>query len=352
MFIKYFLSIFSATLICLIITPLVRWFFISRGWVEDPLIKHRQTGNATALSPVPRGGGIPIFLAVSITSSLFLPSDKHLLGIILASLLTLVVGVWDDLKDISPQLRLVTNIFAAGIVVSAGIGVAYISNPFNQTIIDLSLFRWDFIFLGNHSLWYLADILAIFWIVLCMNIVGWSAGVEGQLPGFVAISAIFIGILGIKFSQDIQQWPVIILAGAVAGAYLGFLPYNFFPQSIMPGYSAKSLAGFFLGVLAILSGAKLATTILLLGVPLIDAGFVILKRLASHRSPLAGGPDHLHHTLLKLGWSRPSISVLYWTLSLVLGTVSLFLNSQQKLYVFLGLILVFFSFTIKVSRHT
>ena len=184
-----------------------------------------------------------------------------------------------------------------------------------------------------------------------MNIVGWSAGVDGQLPGFVAISAIYIGLIGLRFSQDSTQWPVIILAGAVAGSYLGFLPFNLFPAKIMPGYSGKSLAGFFLSLLAILSGAKLATVILLLGIPIIDAVFVILKRLLHRRSPLKGGPDHLHHYLLKIGWTRNQIAIFYWSISFILGFISLFLNSSQKFYVFIGLIIVFIGISLKVYRR-
>jgi UDP-GlcNAc:undecaprenyl-phosphate GlcNAc-1-phosphate transferase len=184
-----------------------------------------------------------------------------------------------------------------------------------------------------------------------MNIVGWSSGVDGQLPGFVAISALFIGLLGLRFSTDTTQWPVIILSLTVAGAYLGFLPWNFFPQKIMPGYSGKSLAGFFLALLSILSGAKLATLIFLLGIPMLDAVFVLVRRLANGRSPFSPGSDHLHHFLLKSGWGRRKIALIYWSFSLFLGVISLFLNSQQKFYVFIGIAFLFFGFILKVWRR-
>ncbi len=347
---NFFFAIILSTIISATITPLIRHFFVSRGWVEDPIKKQQKTHNSTATSASPRGGGVPIFCAVCLTSIVFLPTDQHLLGILGASILVLLVGLWDDIVDISPVFRLFTNFLAASVVVGCGIGIAYISNPFGG-VIDLSWPRINFDFFGPHSIWLISDLLAIFWIVACMNFVGWSSGVEGQLSGFVSISAIFIGILGLRYSADISQWPVVILAGAVAGAYLGFLPFNLPPQKIMPGYSGKSLAGFFLAVLAILSGAKLATVILLLGVPIIDAVFVLIKRIVSGRFPLSGGPDHLHHSLLSLGWSRIQISLFYSFISLSLGILSLFLNSQQKFYVFLGLVLLFVGFLLKVSRR-
>jgi UDP-GlcNAc:undecaprenyl-phosphate GlcNAc-1-phosphate transferase len=351
MLINFLLAIGLSTIISFILTPLTKKYFIKKRWVEDPKIKEQKTHNATALTIVPRGGGLPVFFSVLVTSIVFLPVDKHLLGILLASLIALLVGLLDDIKDISPILRLITNIIIALVVVASGIGIAFISNPFGG-IIDLSFWRINFNFLGPHSIWVISDILAILWIVWCMNIVGWATGVDGQLPGFASISAIFIGILALKYSTDIAQWPVIILAGAVAGAYLGFLPYNFFPQSIMPGYSGKSLAGFFLAVLAILSGAKLATLIFLLGVPMIDAVYTIVRRFLSHKPIYLGDGKHFHHQLLKLGWSRRSIAFLYWSFSLILGLMSLGLNSQQKLYVFFGLVLVLVSVFIWISRRT
>ncbi|MFA5750164.1 MAG: MraY family glycosyltransferase [Candidatus Shapirobacteria bacterium] len=347
----FLLAIVLSALISLISTPITRNFFISHGWIEDPIIKNKKTNNATAISSVPRGGGIPIFIAITISCLFFLPLDKHLVGILLAAFITLIIGLWDDIKDISPLLRLITNIIIALIVVGFGIGIAFISNPFGG-VIDLSFLRLNFNFLGNHSIWIISDIIAIIWIVWCMNIVGWATGVDGQLPGFVAISAFFIGILGFRYSSDITQWPVIILSGAVCGAYLGFLPFNFFPQSIMPGYSGKSLAGFLLAVLAILSGAKLATIIFLLGIPMLDAVYTIIRRLIKHQPIYIGDGQHFHHQLLKKGWSRRSIAIFYWIVSLVLGSLSLFLNSSQKLYVFIGITLIFLGIFIRFSRHT
>ncbi len=349
--IRFFLSILVAFFFSIILTPIVRNFFIRRGWIENPVVKNKKTHNATAISAVPRGGGIPIFIAIVFTCLLFLPLDKHLLGIIFAAFFSLIVGVWDDIKDVSPKIRLITNLITAIIVVGTGIGIAYISNPFGPGVIDLSFIKINFNLLGPHSIWVISDILAVVWIVWCMNIVGWATGVDGQLPGFTAISAIFIGILGLKYSSDITQWPLIILSGAVCGAYLGFLPFNFFPQSIMPGYSGKSLAGFFLAVLAILSGAKLATLILLLGIPMIDGIITIIRRLIKHQPIYLGDGQHFHHQLLNRGWSRRSIALIYWFFSFVLGMVSLFLNSSQKFYVFLGIFLLFFSLFVHFSRR-
>lgn len=351
MSISFFLAIFISFAISFFITPLVRNLFISKNWVENPHEKQKKTHNATALSSVPRGGGLPIFIAVFITSIIFLPLDGHLKGILLASLITLIIGLIDDIKDLSPKIRFVFNFIAALIIVASGIGIAHISNPFGTSPIDLSFLKINFDFFGPRSIWLIPDLLAIFWIIWCMNIVGWATGVDGQLPGFVSISAFFIGLLAIRYSTDITQWPVIILAGAVCGSYLGFLPFNFFPQSIMPGYSGKSLSGFLLAVLAILSGAKLATLVFLLFVPMLDAVYTIFRRLAAKKPIYLGDGKHFHHQLLKAGWSRRSIAIFYWLISFTLGIVSLFLNSQQKLYFFIACSFLVFALFLNFSRH-
>ncbi len=345
----FFIIFFSATISYFFYPPVIK-FFTSRHWLENPRLKQKKSGNATATTTVPRGGGLPIFISILASSLIFLPLDKHLWGILLASALALMVGLIDDVRDISPKIRLLTNFLSASIVVASGIGIAYISNPFGG-IINLAHPQIHFDLFGPHSIWLLADILAIFWIMWCMNFVGWSAGVEGQLPGFVSISAFFIGILALRYSTDATQWPVIILAFIISGAYLGFLPWNFYPQKIMPGYSGKSLAGLLLAVLSILSGAKLATLIFLLAVPMLDAIFVITYRLWHKKPPLMSDGNHLHHQLLKLGWGRRRISLFYWLLSFSLGILSLFLNSQQKFYAFLGITILFFGATLRFFRR-
>jgi len=315
-------------------TGVVKSFFEKKGWVENRKKKEKEVGNVTAVKAVPRGGGIPIFLSVLVVL-FFLPIDKHLLGILLGGFLALVVGVWDDILDISPLPRLLTNFLAAGIVVGSGIGIAVLSNPFGG-VINLAQPQIAFELLGKtRTIWVAADLLAIVWIVWCMNSVGWATGVEGQLPGFAAISAIVIGLLALRFSQDITQWPVIILSFALAGGYLGFLPHNFYPQKIMPGYSGKSLAGYFLAVLAILSGAKLATVILVLGIPMIDGAWAVIRRVWHKKAPWKGDAGHFHHHLLRAGWGRRRISIFYWLVSLALGVLALSLNSEQKLWAFL-----------------
>jgi len=319
-----------AFLITFSLTPLVAKFAKKFGLVDDP--RHRPHPAHIHKGIIPRAGGLAIYLGFVVTCLLFLPITKVLLGIIGGATIIILIGLWDDRADLSPYFRFLTNFLAAGIVVGAGVGIPYITNPFGG-VLRLDIWRIGFNFWGPHSILVLADLFAIFWIVWCANIVNWSKGVDGQMPGFVAIAAATLGILSFRFSaHDISQWVVTALAFTTAGAFLGFLPWNFYPQKIMPGYGGGTLAGYLLAVLSILSWGKLGTAILVLGIPMIDASYTIGRRIVQGKSPFRADRGHLHHKLLDLGWGKRRIALFYWLFSAILGVVALTLTSQQKLF--------------------
>jgi UDP-GlcNAc:undecaprenyl-phosphate GlcNAc-1-phosphate transferase len=226
---------------------------------------------------------------------------------------------------------------AAAVPIIAGIGIAFVSNPAGG-IINLSNPQINFFLLGEQrSIWVLSDIFALFWIVTLMNFLNMGAkGVDGQLPGVVSIAAATIALLSLQFSADITQWPVIILAVIVSGAYLGFLPWNFYPQRIMPGFSGSNLAGYLLAVISILSTTKVGTLFVVLGVPLIDSGYTILRRILSGKSPVWGDRGHLHHKLLDLGLTKRQVAYFYWLITALLGALAINLNTSYKLYTIVG----------------
>jgi UDP-GlcNAc:undecaprenyl-phosphate/decaprenyl-phosphate GlcNAc-1-phosphate transferase len=329
-----------AAVFAAIVAPVVIAIYQRYGWVDDPLKKlHAKVVHTY---PVPRGGGIVIFSALTAGALFFLGVDKHSVGILAGALVLVIVGVLDDVYDMNPYGRLLLGIVAALTVVVAGIGIAFITNPFGQGVIYLNEPQIPIYFMGKlRTIWILADIFAVLWIVWCMNMINWSKGLDGQLPGQVVIAAGVIAILSLRFTEDLTQWSVTILAGITAGAYLGFLPWNMFPQRMMPGYGGGSLAGFLLAVLSILSGAKVATLMIVLAVPMIDAAYVMLTRIRKGKSPVWGDRNHLHHKLLELGWSKRRIAYFYWLVTLVMGIVALQLNSRQKAFTIVVLALVF-----------
>ncbi len=333
------LTFIISCLLSFLLTPLVIKIYRKLKWLDDP--KKQTHPKVIHKYPVPRGGGIPIFLAILATSLILLPLDKHLIGILAGGFLILIIGILDDRFNLNPYLRLGAGILAALFVVGAGIGIAFITNPFGG-VIQLNQPQIPvFLFGKMRTIWVLADIFAVLWILWSMNFVNWSKGVDGQLPGMVAIAGITIGLLSLKFSADITQWPVIILAFATAGAYLGFLPWNFFPQKIMPGYGGGALAGFFLAVLTILSTTKVGTGTMVLAVPMLDAFYTIIRRIRKGKSPVWGDAGHLHHKLMNLGWGKRRIAIFYWLITAIFGFLAIVLKTQAKFYTIILLIVVF-----------
>lgn len=332
-----FLVLAVSALIAGGIAPLVIAWYTRRGWLDDP--SSTPHAKKTHSRPVPRGGGLVVFAGIALVSLLFLNRDSYLFAILVGAGLLAIVGWLDDVFNIHPLIRLGTGLLASLIVVGSGIGITYVSNPFGEGVIHLAP--------------HIASLFAIFFILWNMNILNWSKGVDGQLPGFVSVAAIFIGLLSLRFLDDPTTFNTAHLSFIVAGAYIGLLVWNWYPQKMMPGYGAGSLAGYFLSVLAILSGAKVAATLMVLAIPTADGLFTIARRILAGKSPLWGDRGHLHHKLMDLlGWGRRRIAVFYWVASLFLGIVSLFLGTVGKIIVFCLTLAFVFTFLIWAKRKS
>lgn len=318
----------------LVILPFIFSFVISVAITYITILVYKSLGlvdRSTAKEhpkhihtiAVPRGGGIPIFLAIFFATLSFVKVDTQIAGIFAGAAIIAAAGILDDILDLSPYLRLALGVIAAVIVVASGIGISYISNPLGAGVIQ---FDAHIVTAG----------LTILWIVWGMNFVNMGAkGLDGQLPGVTLIAAVVMGVLSFRFVNDITAWPSAYLSFALAGAYGGFLVFNIYPQRIMPGWGGGALAGYFLAVLSILSGAKVATAMIVLGVPLMDVVYVIGRRIAAGKSPVWGDTNHLHHQLLKIGWSKRAVAMFYWLVTAILGVIALQLNPEMKIYTIL-----------------
>ncbi|MFO0703276.1 MAG: MraY family glycosyltransferase [Patescibacteria group bacterium] len=299
---------------------------------------------------VPRAGGVPIFIAFLLTTLIFVPLQKILIPVIIAGGLLVFIGVLDDKYDLSPYVRLILNFAIAALAISGGLGIPYVSNPFGSPI-SLMQPQVAFEFFGKHTIWIVADFLAIFWLVSLMNITNWSKGIDGQLPGFVGIACLFLALITRKYSDySIDAAQTRTLAMIASGAFFGFLPWNFYPQKIMPGYGGGSLAGFLLGILTILSFGKLGTLLLVMSIPILDGFYVIARRLHHGKNPFKGDANHLHHLLLRRGWDRRIIVLFYMAVSATCGSLSLILpNSFEKLIAIILIYCVLFAWIYQLS---
>lgn len=341
-----FIILFSAG-ISLAITPVIITLAKIFKLVDNP--EKRPHPAHTHKKIIPRAGGLSLFFGIFVPMMFFLPLPKSFTGIFIGAIILIAVGLWDDRKDRSPYIRFITNCIAAAVAIGFGVGIPYLTNPFGG-VIHLDLVRFNFDIFGNHSILFWADLFALVWIVWTTNIVGWSGGVDGQLPGIVTIAAFVIGLLSLRFvNDDPRQLYVAYLSFATAGAYLGFLPWNFYPQKIMPGYGGKTLAGFMLAILSILSFSKLGTGLLVLAIPMIDACFIFVRRICQKQSPMKATSGHLHHHLLSMGWGRRRISIFYWIISAITGIIALTTNSKQKAFAVILVLVVVAMFILWIN---
>lgn len=307
-----------AFLVSLAVTGLTINVYRALGIVDRSTKKDHPKNIHT--QPVPRGGGIGVFAALVFAILLGVNLDRQMVAILLGALIILITGILDDLWNISPYVRLGVGVVVGIIVAMSGVVIAYVSNPLGVGVLTIDV-------------QILTQLVTILWIVWGMNFVNMGAkGLDGQLPGVVVVAAVVMGILSLRFVNDVTVWNSTYLAFALSGAYLGLLVFNAYPQKIMPGWGGGALAGYFLAVLSILSGAKLATALIVLGVPLMDVVYVIARRIWAGRSPVWGDTNHLHHQLLRLGWSKRMVAIFYWVVTAGLGMLALRLNSQMKIY--------------------
>ncbi len=351
----YLQNLLLGLLLTTLLTPLVIVLIKKLRLLDDPA-SHKHPG-IIHKKPTPRGGGLALFLGAFTASLLSFPFSPVLSGIFFASFLAMLTGLLDDYrnangKDLSPYLRFFMNIVCAVIVVAVGVKIHFVTNPFGGILpLATPLLSLGFLTLS------VADIVTIVWIVWVMNMLNWSKGVDGQMPGIVGISAIVIGLLSIRTSSNEFGLLDAHLSFIIAGVSLGFLLYNFYPAKIFPGYGATSLY-LLLAVVSVLSSAKLATAVLVMGIPTVDAVFTILRRLLSGKSPFWHDNKHLHHLLLRLGLGQRTIALSYWIFSAILGTISLTLESKSKLFalIMLGVIaggaLLFLHFILRKSDET
>lgn len=293
------------------------------GFMDNPKT-HKHPAMLLTRS-VARGGALPLFLGFLATSLLIFSPDKKIGYIILAAAAAIIVGLIDDKYDLNPYARFGFQLMIAFFIAFSGIQVDYINHPLGVGVLPLTQIV---VRLGtDFSFQPVAVILATFWVLWTMNMISWSNGVDGQFPLIVTVAALVIGILGLA---DVNQYKTSVMAFALAGATLGTLPFSWHPSKLLYGFGATAI-GFLLASLSILNGTKVATALLVLLVPTLDAIFTIFRRLKSGRSPFWGDRAHFHHKLLDLGFTQRQIAVFYALAGTILGTLAVVSSGRGKL---------------------
>jgi UDP-GlcNAc:undecaprenyl-phosphate GlcNAc-1-phosphate transferase len=280
--------------------------------------------------------------------------DSELTVLFLGVVVAVALGAIDDRWQIRARYQLLWQLLLAVIAISGGVLFTRIANPFQ--ILGSSLganldFRdaLGFEILGEPAV---PVILTALWIVGMINSINWIDGLDGLSTGVSLIAAVTLGIVAI--TADPSEPVVGLLCMVLAGSLAGFLPWNFHPARIFIGTGGVMAVGYALAVLSILGTAKVAVALLILGVPIIDTFWIIIRRLASGSSPFEPDRGHLHHRLLDLGLSHRGAVLLIYGVSIVLGLAGIMLSSSgaAPLYAFLGVVLAGGVVLYLVTRRT
>lgn len=320
----YFLITF---LLSALLTLLVRKIALKLNIVDHPDAQRHLHAK-----PTPLLGGVAIFLSfwsVILFVLFFQPINgiekitAPLVMAFLSTVIILFVGIADDLHPFSAKTRLALTALAVLVCVSAFPWLTKITNPFG-----------GFIQLGE----IVGNILVFFWLMGMTYTTKILDGLDGLATGIASIGAFIIILL--TTTTKYYQPNVGLVALVFLAACLGFLIFNFYPAKIFLGESGSMFLGFMLGVLAVIGGGKLATALLVMAIPILDIIRVVYKRIRRGQPIFTGDREHLHFRLLDSGFSHRQSVLLLYALSFLFGITTLFLQSLQKLYALLALVVL------------
>lgn len=313
-----------ALLVAGLLTPVT--IRLARGWgALQPARRAQDLHQGT----MPRLGGVAIgiaFLAAALLSRTmpvpFLDPNEATTfrGLILGALVMLAAGIVDDRWELGPWSQLAAQLGVAAIAIRHDIIIEIFNNPLTNRVVETLP-------------WFLMVPLTTLWIVGTINTVNFMDGLDGLAAGVTAIASAVFALHMIREGQ----LSVALLALALLGATLGVLPYNFHPARTFIGSSGSFLLGYAIAALSIMAGAKVATLLLVLGIPILDVGWQIVSRLRRGRSPMRADRGHLHHRLFDVArMSHRQVVLLYWSLAATFGVLALLLPSRlYKLYAIL-----------------
>ncbi|MFC1974928.1 MraY family glycosyltransferase [Chloroflexota bacterium] len=314
----YLIVFLTAFILTLVVTPVSARLGYAFGLTDHPGGRRKHQREIARLGGIAlfvgfMGAGLLVFglSAFNIWPPIGAPigdEDRKLLtGVLLGCGVIFVFGVWDDWRELPAWPQFVAQFVVALLAIGFDIIIERVTLP----IFGFRIFpAWIFF------------PLTIFWVMGMINTVNWLDGVDGLAAGVTAIASLLFAV----HAYSLGQTTVALFPLALAAACLGFLPFNFFPARVFMGSSGSMFLGFALASLSILAPAKVATALLVLGIPIVDVAWVMISRWRRRSSPMQAGRDHLHFRLLDLGLSQRQIVSLYYVFCATFGLLALLIE--------------------------
>lgn len=310
------LTLLIAGVVSLLLTPLVKSLCFKIGAVDVPKDSRRMHDH-----PIPRAGGLAIFIGFIFAVLLMVPLDGPKKGMLLGAVIVVVLGVFDDIYALPAKLKFVVQLAAALVAVLSGNRIEVLSNP--------NIFSGDPIW----ELGWLSIPVTVIWIVAITNAVNLIDGLDGLACGVSTISAVTMLVIALLVSE----LDVAVIMGALAGACIGFLPYNFNPAKIFMGDTGATFLGYIMAVMSVQGMFKMYNIIsfvvpfLMLGLPIFDVCFAVVRRLSKGQSPMSPDRSHVHHKLIDMGLSQKQAVGTLYVISAILGLSSVVLTTSGAL---------------------
>lgn len=305
-------ALLAAAVVALISTPVVRSLAFRVGAVDVP-----KDGRRMHNHPIPRMGGLAIFFGFLLSVLVFLPLSKQYRGMLLGAVIIVILGIFDDIYALPAKPKFLVQIVAALIAVHAGCRIYILSN--------INIFSSDpFWILG-----WLSIPISVFWIVGITNAVNLIDGLDGLANGVSAISAATVLVIALICSEA----QVAIVMAALVGACVGFLPYNLNPAKMFMGDTGATFLGFVLATMSIQGLFKFyavisfAVPFLILGLPIFDTAFAMIRRMAHGQSPMQADRGHIHHRLIDMGLNQKQAVATLYVISGILGLSAVVLTT-------------------------
>lgn len=341
LWLRFTLATLTALGVSFAFTPIVKSFAVRVGAMDVPGEARRVHDH-----PIPRMGGLAIFLGFLISVVLFAEISKPVQGILIGAVIIVATGAVDDIVSLKYYVKLAAQILAALVAVLHGVKIEVLMNPN--------------IFSANQSLILgaLGIPITIFWIVGITNSVNLIDGLDGLACGVSAISSVTMLVVALMVAEN----NVALLLAALVGACIGFIPYNFNPAKIFMGDTGALLLGYVLATVSVLGMFKFyaivtfVVPVLALALPLFDTLFAIIRRLLKGQNPMTPDRGHLHHRLIDMGLSQKQAVAVLYSLSAMLGLTAVVISTQGGLRILLLIVELFIAaavgtFVIRTIEH-
>lgn len=346
----YLLVALGSAAAALLTTPLARRLSFRFGIVAEPGGRRQHAGR------VPKLGGLAVFAAwligIALTYWLLPPSNPddalRLRGVALGSVVVVIGGLLDDRYDLPPAAQLLIQFLGALVAILHIIFIEVFTNPLPSAALweAIPLFRVEE---GLVWIWRpLALLFTVFWVMGMINAINFLDGLDGLAAGVCLIASAFFAFHSYRLGQEtVPLFPL-----ALAGALLGFLPFNFSPARIFLGSAGAYLLGYQMATLSILSPAKLSTALLVMAVPIIDVAWQIISRVRRGQHPMRGDRGHLHFRLSDRGLPTPRIVIGYYAVAILFGLIAVLVASPLlKVAMLIGLAAGVFALLMRLSRR-